>query len=326
MATVLRFTSSGDAQVPMSSEFNEVDVISTRLKLGASKINVNGEFNEMANIVPHTYGASIADAMSLTDAVYGKGVLLSNVSETATSADNISTFTGKAWFSDVSETATSTDNTSSVIPVFFYAPQAINRTPQYGTTTYPSLTPTGWTSRVSASADDANFLLSTPFNFIFNGTSYAGMYPSSNLYVTFGSGSTVYSGLGPTNPPLNKLLLGAGDWSWQLASSYTDPSNNYVRWRVEGTLSTSGTLGSPGYVYEAAVFNPAQTGGVPMFYVTFGSVAPTAYSIYICSSSAALTGGGPVAISLNRSYVFVGNSTGTTWTIYSGYSVTNTTF
>lgn len=306
MAITLRYDANGNAIVPLASEFNEIDAIPTRLKLGVSKINVTGEFNEMANLIPHTYGASIADAMSLTDAVYGNRV----------------------WLGNVSETATSTDNISAVATSILYTPQAVNRTPQYGTTTYPSLTPPGWTSLVSSSQDDAYVSVPTPFNFYYNGTfaTYAGLYPGSNGYVTFGSGSTIYSGVSVSNPAINKLLFGGGDWSWQLVSSYADPSNNYVRWRVEGNFGTSGTLGSPGIVYEAAVFNPAQTGGVTMFYITFGSVAPIGYSMYICSSSAALPGGGPVTIAGSTSYVFVGDSTATNWTIYSGYSVTNTTF
>jgi hypothetical protein len=48
------------------------------------------------------------------------------------------------------------------------------------------------------------------------------------------------------------------------------------------------------------------------------------------SSSAILTGGSFIAsnsnVAANQSYVMIGNSTGTSWTVYTGYRVGNTNY
>lgn len=299
MALVLRFSNNGDALVPLASEFNEIDVISPKLKLGASKVNVNGEINEVANLVPHTYNTSVADTVSIIDQAYGNRV----------------------WTGDVIETSSIADTIASTASAIKYAPQAVNRTPQYGNTTYPTLAPSGWTSVVSSSQDDSTYTFNTPFTFYFNGTAYTAVYPASNGYFTFGGGSTAWSGISVSSPALNKIIQPGGDYSWQLYSTYVDPANEYVRWRIEGTYSTGGTLGSPGYTYEAAIFNPLYTGGVTLIYITWG-ISFSTFNTYICSSSTNIA---PViSTATNTSYVFQGNSTGTTWTTYSSYSVTNT--
>jgi hypothetical protein len=190
----------------------------------------------------------------------------------------------------------------------------------------------GWTSIISSSADDANTQVTLPFTWTFNNTGYTSFFPNSNDYITFGSGSNEYSGLSASVPALNKIHFAGADNSWQRVSSFTS-GTNYKRLRWEGTASTSGSVGSPNMVYELTFFNPNLTNGVPWLELLTGQQArgtTTAGIISgIYSASAKLTGGdlGPFpnrGVAANQSYVMVGNSIGTTWTVYTGYSVGGT--
>ena len=71
--------------------------------------------------------------------------------------------------------------------------------------TYP---PTGWTGQQNASADDAAIGVTLPFNFTFNSTTYTSAFAASNCYLTFGSGSSLYSGLSASVPALDKIMFG----------------------------------------------------------------------------------------------------------------------
>ena len=86
-------------------------------------------------------------------------------------------------------------------------------------------------------------------------------------------------------------------------------------------------------VYELTFFNPTLTGGVPWLELLIGlqnrgtSTAGIISGIY--STTTLLTGGnmGPFpnrGVAANQSYVLVGNSTGTSWTVNTGYYVGGT--
>lgn len=195
-----------------------------------------------------------------------------------------------------------------------------------GQTTFPE---TGWTSVISSSGDDASTQVTLPFTWTYNNTGYTSFFPNSNFYITFGSGSTVYSGLASNNPGVNKIFFAGADNSWQRVSTITS-GTNYLRLRWEGTSSTSGPVGSPNIVYEITFFNPANTGSVPIFELLVGvqnrGTATSGIISGLYSSTALLTGGnlGPFpnrGVEQFQSYVAVGNSTGTTWTVYTGYNV-----
>jgi hypothetical protein len=106
-------------------------------------------------------------------------------------------------------------------------------------------------------------------------------------------------------------------------------TSNYLRLRVEGRNSVSGTPGSPNMVYELTFFNPGLTGGVPWIELLVGQQARGTTGAFsaICSTNAVLTGGdlGPSnqGVSPNQSYVLVGDATGTSWTVNTGYYVGN---
>ena len=188
-----------------------------------------------------------------------------------------------------------------------------------------------WTSIISSTGDDANTNVSLPFTWPYNANNYTSFFPNSNYYVTFGSGSSVFSALSASNPALNKIFFAAADNSWQRVSSFTS-GTDYKRLRWEGTSSTTGTPGSPNMVYELTFFNPSLTGGNPWLELLVGVQARGNNNVGVISglysSSAKLTGGdlGPSnrGVTANQSYVMVGNSTGTSWNVYTGYYVGGT--
>ena len=75
--------------------------------------------------------------------------------------------------------------------------------------------PTGWTSLQNAYADDAFVSQSLGSAILFNNISQNTVYIGSNFYITFGGGSTNYSGLSTTNPALDKIMMNSGDRSYQ---------------------------------------------------------------------------------------------------------------
>jgi len=118
------------------------------------------------------------------------------------------------------------------------------------------------TTPTSGTQDDGYWALTLPFTIEFVGLSTNIVYPGTNAYITFGGGSTVYSGLSFTNPALRKIMISAADNSCQrlyYGSEGIVPNRTYrIRW--EGTADVSGTLGSPNMVYEATFYeaNPSQ--------------------------------------------------------------------
>ena len=178
--------------------------------------------------------------------------------------------------------------------------------------------PGGWSNLFSGNADDDFLSIAIPA-FTLNSIDYSTVYLGSNTFFTFTAGSTAYNSLSATNPALPKIFLGSADNSYQRVSSLT--SGFYTRIRYEGTASTGGTGGSPNIVFEATFFDKTMTGGQPTVEVLFGQHARTGGQAGIATASAYLTTFTPAA---NQSYVFVGNSTGSTWTIYPGYFMSGT--
>lgn len=177
-----------------------------------------------------------------------------------------------------------------------------------------------WISLQNASVDDAFVAVPLPFAFQIAGTNYTTAYIGSNTYITFGAGSTVYSSLSATNPGLPKFFLGAADNSYQRVAYYTG-GTDYVRIRYEGNGSTSGTVGSPGIVLEITFFNPAKTPGSSLVQVSIGVHNRTTGLFGVASTNAYYATLATGAWTANQSYVFLGNTTGTSWSIYGGYYV-----
>lgn len=115
---------------------------------------------------------------------------------------------------------------------------------------------TSSTTVTTGSNDDGYWTLALPFNISFNGTSYNQVYIGTNTYITFGGGSTIYSGITYSNPSFNKILISARDNSGQriyYGEEGVVPNRTY-RVRFEGTAATGGSIGSPNMLYEMVFY------------------------------------------------------------------------
>lgn len=109
--------------------------------------------------------------------------------------------------------------------------------------------------------DDGYWQITLPFTINFNANDYTDVYIGTNSYITFGAGSTAYQNLSGIEPPLPKIMLGAGDNSAQRiyhGVEGTAPNRTY-RIRYEGTNATTGILGSPNMVYEIVFYEATPT-------------------------------------------------------------------
>ena len=135
---------------------------------------------------------------------------------------------------------------------------AVALTPTFTYSDYGQAPPTPSNLIISGSADDTSISLpATSHDFYFNGVNYGkglngGIYVGSNSYITFGGGSSVYSGLTVSNPARPHIQIGSGDRSWQRL--YTYDYGTFTSIRFEGTLGTSGTVGSPNIVWYAELY------------------------------------------------------------------------
>lgn len=192
--------------------------------------------------------------------------------------------------------------------------QTILGNPPAYSTSWP---PPGWTSVRNASADDANSLINFPFTFYFNGTGYNGVYVGSNFYLTFGAGSSTLT-VSATSPALNKIMIAAGDRSFQRLAYQTDNSN-YVRIRVEGETGVGGTPGLSSQMYEIYFYNPSITPeNRSLIQLNIGNFSMSGVS-GLYSSTTQLVSFVPFN---SNSYVFFSsNSLATAWSAYQGYSI-----
>lgn len=108
----------------------------------------------------------------------------------------------------------------------------------------------------NGSVDDNFLQVTLPFTINFLGTPYSSIFVGSNSYITFGTGSSVYSNLSASNPALPKIMLGSADNSYQrIYQEITGTTPNRVcRIRYEGTASVGGITGSPTIVWEALFY------------------------------------------------------------------------
>jgi hypothetical protein len=124
-----------------------------------------------------------------------------------------------------------------------------------------ALSLTSSTTPTSGDNDDGFWTLNLPFNISFIGLTTNIVYPGTNTYITFGGGSTIFSGISFSSPPLRKIMMSSDDNSCQRLYYGTEGSipNRTYRIRYEGSAATSGILGSPTMVYEAVFYENAPT-------------------------------------------------------------------
>ncbi|WP_301102649.1 CARDB domain-containing protein, partial [Propionivibrio sp.] len=124
------------------------------------------------------------------------------------------------------------------------------RTGATRTSTAPTLRtigPDGMDLVYSGDQDDNPFELSLPFAIQFLGQSYSSVFVGPNGYITFGSGASTYSGLGPQNPALPGIHICPSDL--RLSTLYTLASADTYKIRVEGFNYGSSFDATP-LVYE----------------------------------------------------------------------------
>lgn len=92
--------------------------------------------------------------------------------------------------------------------------------PSLGNASASSWTPVGWTSLQNGSIDDS-FVTVPITSTTFFGTARTSAFVGSNAYITFGAGSSNYSGLSTTNPANDKFMFNAGDRSYQRVAYQT---------------------------------------------------------------------------------------------------------
>jgi hypothetical protein len=176
---------------------------------------------------------------------------------------------------------------------------------------------TGWDRIRNANADDSFIEVANwPFTFNLASTGYTGTFVGSNTYLTFGSGSSAFSNLSASNPGFPKIHFGAADNSYQRVYKRFDTAkdgSSVVRIRYEGAAGTSGALGSPTIVAEFAFYQP-RSDGSQWIELRVGNHSRTSGLFMIASAT---TSYASATIAANSSWVFVGNSTGTSWTMTS---------
>jgi len=180
-------------------------------------------------------------------------------------------------------------------------------------------TPTGWTQVYNSNVDDTPLeITGMPFTFTFNGVGYTSFWISPNGYITFGAGSSEYTGLGNTNPALPKIFINAMDDSMQKV--YVRSSDNTFRVRIEGNTNPGGT--GSARVHEVAFINPSMFDNYPVFEVRMGVMPETTGKFNVYSASALLSTD-TATPGANKSWVFAsGDTSGTEWFILPAYSIT----
>ena len=176
---------------------------------------------------------------------------------------------------------------------------------------------TGWTLIVSGSVDDS-FVQFADFGFPvwIDGASYQGCYIGSNGYVTFGAGSSLYSGVGAAVPALPKIHFAAGDRSYQRVWSRVGVIQSSVKFaslRWEGSAGTSGAVGSPSIVMEMTFFQIPRPGDPQWTEVRFGANSTTGVFMVANASTAYAS----AVSSANSSWVLASDADGTAWTMTS---------
>lgn len=129
-----------------------------------------------------------------------------------------STYNGYCFVFDASAVSSST----SISTGYLYRNGSLTTQTSYPTLSGPNYSisgaPSGFTSAVSNSVDDGSVAISLTGTTTIFGTTYTTAYVGSNGYVTFGGGSSQYSGLSTSSPALNKIFVDAADRSYQAVS------------------------------------------------------------------------------------------------------------
>jgi hypothetical protein len=226
--------------------------------------------------------------------------------------------TAEKLFYDVRETAPSVVIGNATEVAVTFVPAAGDAVPVAGSGLVAS-TPSGWTQIYDGQVDDTPLeVTGMPFTFTFNGVGYTSFWLSPNGYITFGAGSSEYTGLGAANPALPKIFINAMDDSMQKV--YVRSTANTFRVRVEGNTNGLGT-GSP-RVHEVAFIKPSVFDGYPVIEIRMGNMPETTGLFNVYSSNSVISADSATPGN-NKSWVFsAADTAGTDWFIIPAFSIT----
>jgi hypothetical protein len=117
------------------------------------------------------------------------------------------------------------------------------------------------------------------------------VFVGTNTYITFGSGSAVFSSLSGSNPSLDKIFVSSTDNSVQRIYTSTQgvsPNRLFVI-RVQGTAGTSGTLGSPNMQWEWH-FSESNTNTIELHIVSNARIVTTGITAPTIATDTAFSG------------------------------------
>jgi hypothetical protein len=126
-----------------------------------------------------------------------------------------------------------------------------------------SSTPAGFTDLWTGYMDDSYVQFNMPFNICIGGSYYSTGYVGSNGYITFGGGSSQYSGLSYGAPAYNKIMFGSGDRNMTYCgimyhTGYDSTQGSIavtIRYEGNSSYSTNTTRGSADSVVEITFIN-----------------------------------------------------------------------
>lgn len=170
----------------------------------------------------------------------------------------------------------------------------------------------GWTLAYDSTADENSTIVGNfGFSFVLNNISYSSCYVNSNSYITFGGQENVYQNLGASIPSLPKLHLGSGDFSYQRI--YTKAEADLFRIRLEGNSVYNAAAGSSNRFVEISIYKTLEN-GTQFIDVRSGNISgSTSGPFMLATETTALASG---TFAANESWVFEGNSSGTSWTLH----------
>lgn len=168
--------------------------------------------------------------------------------------------------------------------------------------------------------DGYGYLSGMPFNLTINSVSAPVLFFSGNTYITIGGlphqTPPATNQINQSSPSFSKILLGTGDNSMQqllVKSGISGDGSSYYRVRYEGTDASTGTPGYPTIVLEITFYEPRENGD-QWIGLRVGPHARADGLFMIASQTQSLAS---ATLTPNSSWVFIGNSAGTSWSMTS---------
>jgi hypothetical protein len=184
----------------------------------------------------------------------------------------------------------------------------------------PASTYPGWSLITDAYSDDGSTAFAGwQFAITINNVTYSGCFASANNYITFGSSSDAFQSLSQSSPSLPKIHLASMDGSYQRV--YTQTAAAFSRVRIEGSQDRDTSAPEAGFsdrITEVTFWKPGAS--TQLIEVRTGDFSGVSQPFMIANASTSYASA--TTLGSNQSWVFEGNLTGTSWTLYADSYVT----